>query len=323
MTRGTPPRVDDRVLTLAGIPITPRTARAYFALQAVAGGIWWWGVFASDDVRHATLGDLTAPVIAVLDIPLFVLASALVACGVPWAVWIVAPWTSLVAAGMAVYATITGSAGWGALLMALAALATLAAGIVVERGRAPVEWITTGPFAFRPAAPARTGTMLARTGLQTLIFWGLFLVFLPIVIAALESRWMLRIESPPVVGLIGIVLLLAASALGIWSAVSMSVEGDGTPLPSQTARRLVIAGPYRFVRNPMAIAGIAQGVAVGLLLGSWLVVAYALCGSLFWNSLVRPLEEDDLSSRFGREFDDYRSQVACWVPLRRAASRRP
>jgi protein-S-isoprenylcysteine O-methyltransferase Ste14 len=78
----------------------------------------------------------------------------------------------------------------------------------------------------------------------------------------------------------------------------------------------VIAGPYRYVRNPMAVAGIAQGVAVGLLLGSWLVVIWALCGSLVWNSLIRPFEEEDLEKRFGDDFRAYRDHVKCWVPGR-------
>jgi protein-S-isoprenylcysteine O-methyltransferase Ste14 len=46
--------------------------------------------------------------------------------------------------------------------------------------------------------------------------------------------------------------------------------------------RLVVAGPYRWVRNPMALASIAQGVAVGLILSSWLVVVYAVAGALLW-----------------------------------------
>ena len=79
-------------------------------------------------------------------------------------------------------------------------------------------------------------------------------------------------------------------------------------------RRLVISGPYRVVRNPMAIAGITQGVAVGLMLGSWLVVVYTLCGSLVWNWVIRPFEEDDLAYRFGAEFEAYRSRVGCWIP---------
>lgn len=252
--------------------------------------------------------------IAVADIPLFVLASALVACGIRWAVWIVVPWTALVAAGMAVYATATTLAGWGALLMALAAMGSIAAGIVIVCGRAPVEWIVSGPFAFRTADDEGRTRLAVRIFRQMLLFWVLFLGVLPLGISALESRWMLAVDVSVAVRIGGGVLFVATGALGIWSAVSMLVKGEGTPLPAHMARRLVISGPYRYVRNPMAVAGIAQGVAVGLALGSWMVVAYALCGSLIWNTLVRPQEEADLSARFGAEFDEYRSAVSCWIP---------
>lgn len=308
---------------IGGIPLTPLTARAYFAVQALAGAAWWLGVLLSDAVRHTTLGDLPALPVAMLDVPLFVVASALVALGIRWCVWIVVPWTALVAVGMAVYATATTQAGWGALLMALAAVGSIAAGVIVWMGRAPVEWITTGPFAFRPASRTSRTRLVARTARQTLFFWGLFLLVFPLGIAFVEERWRLSIPFPVAAMIAGGLLLAAATALGVWSAVSMSMRGEGTPLPSAMPRRLVIAGPYRFVRNPMAVAGIAQGVAVGLLLGSWLVVAYALCGSLFWNAIVRPLEEQDLEDRFGEEFVRYRETVSCWIPLRRAASPAP
>jgi protein-S-isoprenylcysteine O-methyltransferase Ste14 len=94
----------------------------------------------------------------------------------------------------------------------------------------------------------------------------------------------------------------------------MSTLGQGTPLPSAMANHLVIAGPYRWVRNPMALAGISQGVAVGLILESWLVVAWAIAGSLVWNYVIRPFEETDLEERFGDEFVRYRAAVRCWVP---------
>ncbi|MER7446649.1 isoprenylcysteine carboxylmethyltransferase family protein [Microbacterium sp. NPDC097977] len=299
---------------IAGIRITPITARVYFAVQALCGAMWWVAVALSAEVRDATLGGLPAPVIAAFDIPLFVGGSALAAAGVRGALWVVTPWTALVALGMAVYATATTLAGWGALLMAIAAGASVAAAIVVLCGRAPVEWIVTGPFAFRPADRVGTRGLLARTGQQTLAFWGTFLIVVPLIAAVVEARWGLRIDAPPAVHIAGGVLLVVATALGVWSAVSMSVDGEGTPLPSQMARRLVITGPYRYVRNPMAVAGIAQGVAVGMLLGSWMVVAYSLVGSLLWNTLVRPLEEADLEQRFGAEFVAYRNRVTCWIP---------
>ena len=297
-------------------PLDARTGRLYFALQAVSGAAWWLGVFTNDSVRRHTLGGLDPVVMASLDVPLFVLASALAAVGLRWAVWIVVPWTAFVAAGMVLYATLTTTAGWGALLMVAAAIAGSVAGALVLVGRLPTERLLIGPFAFRPAARASRRAHVARTVAQVSGFWGLFLVVLPFVIVLLERRWSLDIPVSAWVRVSGGILLLAASALGLWSAWAMSTRGEGTPLPSSMPNRLVVVGPYRFVRNPMAVAGIAQGVAVGMLAGSWLVIVYALCGSLAWNSFIRPLEERDLEQRFGADFRAYRASVRCWIPGR-------
>ena len=300
---------------LTGSRVSIRTwGRIYFAFQALAGAAWWALVFTSPSVRSATLGALDAPLIAVFDIPLFVGASALVTFGIRRAVWIAAPWTALVAVGMAAYATVTGTAGWGALLMAAAAMGSIAAGILVLAGRIPSEWLVTGPFRFRSAAPTSIRSLLWRTTIQVLIFSGIFLVAAPLVLAFLEYRWGLRIDFPVAPRLSGFALFVVAFSLSMWSAVSMSSQGAGTPLPSSMPRSLVIAGPYRFVRNPMAVGGIAQGVAVGLIAGSWIVVLYALSGSLVWNTLIRPLEEADLEERFGDAFRAYRARVSCWIP---------
>jgi len=300
------------------MPVAPllgsRAGRLYFALQSTAGACWWVGVFLSDGIRAATLGDLDPVLVAAFDIPLFVIASALIACGLRALVWIVAPWTALVTAGMALYATFTGLAGWGVLIMVAATAGSVAAGLLVLLGRLPSEWLLRGPFALKPASPASPRTHVMRTTTQLIVFWGLFLVVVPIVIVFVEHRWNLELAIPAAVRGGGVVLLVAASALGVWSAIAMSTRGEGTPLPSATARLLVIAGPYRFVRNPMAIAGIVQGVAVGMMAGSWLVVIYALSGSLVWNWVIRPLEEADLAARFGVAYDEYARVVGCWMP---------
>lgn len=291
-------------------------ARVYFAVQAVAGAAWWIAVFTVPTIRTATLGGLDPVLLAAFDVPLFVVASALVAAGVRRAVWVAAPWTLLVAGGMALYATATGGAGWGALLMVAAGAGSTAAAVVILVGRIPSEWLLVGPFRFRAAAPTRARGLVTRTAIQVLVFSLVFLVVLPIIIVLLEMRWGLHVAFPPAVRIGGALLFVAAFSLSMWSAASMSVQGAGTPLPSAMPRRLVIAGPYRFVRNPMAVGGIAQGVAVGVMLGSWLVIIYALSGSLVWNALVRPLEEADLEERFGAAFRDYRARVSCWVPRR-------
>ncbi len=293
--------------------------RGCFALQAIAGAAWWVGVFLSPWVRDTTLGGLDPIVVAVFDVPLFVAASAAAAFGLRPAAIVATGWTSIVAIAMAVYATLTGGAGWGALLMAAATFGSTLALLLVLTGRVPTERILVGPFAFRLAKPhAPIASHLTTTATQILVFWGLFLGAIPLVIALVERRWALAVPFPPGAVPVGIVVLVLASSLGLWSAAAMSTRGGGTPLPAAMPNRLVVAGPYRIIRNPMAVAGIVQGVAVGLLLSSWLVIAYAVAGALLWNFVVRPLEESDLEARFGDEYRHYRAAVRCWWP--RAAS---
>jgi protein-S-isoprenylcysteine O-methyltransferase Ste14 len=292
-----------------------RWARAYFALQAIAGLCWWAAVFASSVVREATLGSLDPVAVAVFDIPLFMLASAVAACGVRAAAVVSAGWTCVVATALAAFATMTTEAGWGVLAMGAASAGSLIAFGVMCFGRVPTAWIMRGPFTFRPAAirPAAT-THVLRTFGQIILFWGFFLAVVPFAIAFLEKRWAVALPFPTFAGPVGVAVLVLASALGIWSAVVMSTLGQGTPLPSAMPNRLVIAGPYHWIRNPMAAAGIVQGAAVGIILHSWLVIAYAVAGSLVWNYAVRPLEEADLKERFGEEFERYRETVRCWIP---------
>lgn len=291
-----------------------RAGRLYFGAQAVVGALWWVGVATTPGIRAATLGDLPVPLVAIFDVPLFVVMSALAAAGLRWCAWTTTGWTVLVTGVMVAYATITGMAGWGAIAMIAASAGSVSALLLVRLDRLPSEWLMVGPFRARVAAAAPTRSHLRRTAGQIVVFWGGALVVVPALIILFELRWGLHLPMPLVVSALGAGLLVAASILGIRSAVAMAGSGDGTPLPSATAARLVVTGPYRYVRNPMAVAGIAQGVGVGMLSQSWLVIVYALCGSLVWNDLIRPWEEKDLVARFGGEYERYRERVSCWIP---------
>src|SRR5438045_543007 len=63
---------------------------------------------------------------------------------------------------------------------------------------------------------------------------------------------------------VGAALFGLGSLLHVLSNLVLAVYGEGTPLVFDCPRRLVIAGPYRYVRNPMAIAMLAQAAGVAL-----------------------------------------------------------
>ncbi len=168
----------------------------------------------------------------------------------------------------------------------------------------------------RVARPASPLWNLTKTYLHMAYFWPIFYGLIPCGINSIEPFTFLaplRFDPTPwqpwAIGLFALF-----GAMGVWSGTIMAIRGQGTPLPVDTARELVIFGPYRYVRNPMAITGLSQAAAVGLFLGSPGVVLYALTGAVVWTVFVQPREEADLLYRFGDRYANYCRSVRCWVP---------
>jgi protein-S-isoprenylcysteine O-methyltransferase Ste14 len=101
-------------------------------------------------------------------------------------------------------------------------------------------------------------------------FIGFLLIYLPA--RLLSWTGIVRpatIRAPQVAG---IVIGAAGAAVALWCIFTFTTIGRGTPAPFDPPRRLVIRGPYRFVRNPMYIgAGLALASAA-LFFGSTLVL---------------------------------------------------
>lgn len=167
---------------------------------------------------------------------------------------------------------------------------------------------------YRVADPASRRRTVAKTGVQLVAVWAFALAGLPAAAVRAERRlgiprWQGRGRTAPAVA-----LFAAGSALGVASAWVMATEGRGTPIPFDAARDLVVAGPYRVVRNPMAVAAIGQSAGVALWLGSPAAALIPVTGAVVWNQLIRPTEEDFLLDRFGGDYRRYQRAVRCWLP---------
>jgi protein-S-isoprenylcysteine O-methyltransferase Ste14 len=116
------------------------------------------------------------------------------------------------------------------------------------------------------------------------------------------------------IGWLGGGIFFAGLALHVWSNVSLArSERHG----STAARALVTDGPFRFVRNPIYLAGIALLLGVSLLHFSWRVADLVLPLTLFvyFHLAVVRFEEPELRRRLGSDYEAYCQRVPRWCPV--------
>jgi protein-S-isoprenylcysteine O-methyltransferase Ste14 len=153
--------------------------------------------------------------------------------------------------------------------------------------------------------------VLARALTYATFFIGFLLVFLPARI--LESSG-IPAQQVGLQQVVGLVIGAAGAAIAVACILTFVFAGKGTPAPFDPPRRLVIRGPYRWVRNPMYLgAGLAlAGAAV--FYGSPALTAYASAFLLAMHLFVVFYEEPTLRQMFGGEYDAYCRRVHRWWP---------
>ena len=113
---------------------------------------------------------------------------------------------------------------------------------------------------------------------------------------------------------IGALPLAFGVVLSAWCVIEFARRGRGTPAPWDAPRRFVTSGPYRFVRNPMYLAGASVVLGEAIAFGSLPLFIYLVLLIAVWHSFVVLYEEPTLSRQFGADYAGYRARVGRWVP---------
>lgn len=154
--------------------------------------------------------------------------------------------------------------------------------------------------------------VLARTVTYASLFIGFILIYLPARVLA----WSVIVRPAAIEAqqVAGMVIGAAGAAVALWCVFTFAFIGRGTPAPFDPPRRLVIRGPYRFVRNPMYIgAGLALAGAA-LFYESLPLLAYTGLFLLVTHVFVMSYEEPTLRRTFGQAYETYCRQVRRWWP---------
>jgi protein-S-isoprenylcysteine O-methyltransferase Ste14 len=115
---------------------------------------------------------------------------------------------------------------------------------------------------------------------------------------------------------LGWIVIAVGAVIGLPCVWQFAWRGLGTPAPFDPPRRLVVSGPYRYVRNPMYIGMglVFAGEALTfphLAAGMWIEMAVA---AVLVSVFVMAYEEPALRRTFGADYDEYARNVGRWIP---------
>jgi protein-S-isoprenylcysteine O-methyltransferase Ste14 len=156
-------------------------------------------------------------------------------------------------------------------------------------------------------------TLLAFVG--TLIYLFLlvpfFIIWIPYEILSASGRviWF----NNGVLQYVGLVFIAFGVVAYIWCSGSFIIYAKGTPIPFTLTRELVVTGPYKYVRNPLYIAGTLVLLGETLMFQYKGIFIYTMIMFGVFNFHVF-LEEAHLEDKFGKKYEQYRKDVPRWIP---------
>jgi protein-S-isoprenylcysteine O-methyltransferase Ste14 len=115
---------------------------------------------------------------------------------------------------------------------------------------------------------------------------------------------------------LGWIVVAVGAVIGLPCVWEFAWRGLGTPAPFDPPRKLVISGPYRYVRNPMYVGmGIAiLGFAIVFPHGSLVFLGELLTAFVLVSIFIIAYEEPTLRGLFGDDYADYCHNVRRWIP---------
>jgi protein-S-isoprenylcysteine O-methyltransferase Ste14 len=152
------------------------------------------------------------------------------------------------------------------------------------------------------------------TALKSLLFLllvpGLLIGYFPYLISTADTE----LIALGILRYLAFPLLLIGWTAMLWCFWNFLANGKGTPAPIDPPKELVAVGPYRYVRNPMYVAGLIA------LLG-WILwspsLPLILAPFLFFTAahlFVTGYEEPTLKKKFGAAYEEYLRRVPRWIP---------
>lgn len=107
---------------------------------------------------------------------------------------------------------------------------------------------------------------------------------------------------------------MVTSLIGLAANQTLCLQGQGTPIPLDPTKRLVITGIYAYLSNPMQLSAELSWLVLGAFLQNMWIMAASIMAWTFVLGTVRWHHRNDLLKRFPFGWPDYKANLPEWVP---------
>ncbi len=154
-------------------------------------------------------------------------------------------------------------------------------------------------------------------------YWTLIFPILFITGFYYVSKWIDKsvklLEIPFNLGFVSYIFIFVGLILVIWVFYLFDKIGKGTPVPKQVmpkkiTKKLVVVGPFKYTRNPMAIGFFLILLGMAFYFKSYSILFLTAIMAILAHLFIVHVEEKDMEQRFGKIYLKYKKKVPRWTP---------
>lgn len=112
----------------------------------------------------------------------------------------------------------------------------------------------------------------------------------------------------------GLIIYLSGFFLMAWALIRLGINYQLGGVDPRSSDRMVINGPYKFIRHPMYTAALCIALGLACLIQS-IICLVLFCIYLLLIILLIPKEEESLVRAYGETYKQYQQKVGKLVPF--------
>lgn len=143
---------------------------------------------------------------------------------------------------------------------------------------------------------------------QVLVMVLIFTIAVPYIVISYTTNDYSFLKVRPTLFQLGFIIAFPS----LIAVQDLVVKGEGTPFPYDKTKRLVQTGVYAYCRNPIQWSFTLLFIPLSIYYNSLLLLFGSIISVAYTIGISNQQEYEDMKSRFGSEWDNYKKNVPNW-----------